>query len=176
MRPFCKVVALEIFFLVVSGFHPGALAQSLPGSKALAGLCQKAGFIFAGTVLAVERGEPPSGNHGVATMRVTFRVDDAIRGVQSGQTFVLREWAGLWGTEKRYWPGERLVVFLYPVSRLGLTSPVGGAAGRFPMDRNGNVLLSSGRGQTGAANPHVRKAAPVSGSEFAGAIRRVQEE
>ncbi|GAC1428679.1 MAG: hypothetical protein NVS1B11_11280 [Terriglobales bacterium] len=41
----------------------------------------------------------------------------------------------------RYFVGERLLLFLYPPSKLGLTSPVGGSLGRFNLDSAGNVAL-----------------------------------
>ena len=62
-----------------------------------------------------------------------------------GQAFVLREWAALWNGGQRYSIGERVLLFLYPASKVGLTSPVGGERGRFRLDPKGQVILSAER-------------------------------
>jgi hypothetical protein len=74
-------------------------------------------------------------------MRITFRVEEAIRGVQAGQMLTIREWAGLWDAGDRYRTGERLMLFIYPPSHLGLTSTVAGSQGRFSIDRYGKIAL-----------------------------------
>jgi hypothetical protein len=74
-------------------------------------------------------------------MQVVFLVEQGFRGVRAGQTLVVHEWAGLWQDGERYRPGERVMLFLYPPSRLGLTSPVGGGAGQFRVDPQGNVVI-----------------------------------
>ena len=58
-------------------------------------LTRSAGYIFAGTVQSVER-VAPKGN-GVATVQISFHVDQAMLGVRAGQTLAIREWAGLMG-------------------------------------------------------------------------------
>jgi hypothetical protein len=98
------------------------------------------GTIFSGTVLKVEHRNSDSSS-ALATTRIVFRVDEAIRNVRRGQTVEINEWAGLWQSGERYHPGERVLLFLYPPSRLGLTSPVGNRAGRFPVNRVGQVTL-----------------------------------
>lgn len=57
-----------------------------------------------------------------------------------GQSLNIREWAGLWAKGERYRTGERVLLFLYPPSRLGLTSPVGGDLGRFEIEPDGILL------------------------------------
>lgn len=121
-----------------------SIANYSPPSASLQMLARRSGYIFDGTVLSVEPGvEAESG--GVATVRITFRVEQAIRGVRNGQVLTIREWAGLWNSGERYRSGERLLLFLYSPGRLGLTSPVGGAQGRIPVDVRGNVILDSVR-------------------------------
>ena len=71
-----------------------------PATPTLQQLTQRAGFIFAGTVLSVERVQPKSQNE-VPIVRITFRIDQAVRGVTSRQIFTLREWAGLWNDGDR---------------------------------------------------------------------------
>jgi hypothetical protein len=58
------------------------------------------------------------------------------------QTLSTREWAGLWVARPRYRIGERVVLFLYPLSLLGLTSPVADGRGRFLVTPAGRVRLS----------------------------------
>jgi hypothetical protein len=142
-------------------------------------LTRKAGYIFVGTVSAVERPAPAVPN-AVAAVRVSFRVEQAIRGVQAGQTLLIREWAGLWESGPRYYPGERLLLFLYAPSKLGLTSTVGGQLGRFPVDHDGQISLQPGQlqalesGSPAAAQVQGRRR--VSSRDLAGAIRRAAEE
>lgn len=100
------------------------------------------GRIFSGTVLQVEHRNSDSSS-ALATTRIVFRVDKAIRNVRRGQTVEINEWAGLWQSGERYHPGERVLLFLYPPSRLGLTSPVGNRAGRFPVNRAGLVTVKA---------------------------------
>jgi hypothetical protein len=113
---------------------------ALPTAPGLSQLVRNAGYIFTGTVRSIER-VVPSGSNEVATMRITFQVGQAIRGVQAGQTLVIHEWAGLWESGPRYRRGEHILLFLYHPSRLGLTSTVGGPMGRFNVDQNGQVIL-----------------------------------
>jgi hypothetical protein len=86
-----------------------------------------------------------SQNSGYITVQITFRIEQAIRGTRAGQILTIREWAGLWNSGQRYHPGERLLLFLYSPSSLGLTSPVGGASGRFTVDSGGSAVIENGR-------------------------------
>lgn len=108
------------------------------------GLIRNSGYIFSGTVKAVERIEPRDRNS-VAVMRVTFQIEQGLRGVRKGQKLTIREWVGLWQSGERYRVGERVMLFLYPPSKLGLTSPVGNGAGRFRVDPQGNVVVGPRR-------------------------------
>ncbi|HEX3352377.1 MAG TPA: hypothetical protein VHS34_06115 [Terriglobales bacterium] len=131
-----------IFSLSAAGQN--STANYSPPSASLQLLARKSGYIFDGTVLSVEPGaEVETG--GVATVRITFRVEQAIRGVRNGQVLTIREWAGLWNSGERYRSGERLLLFLYTPGKLGLTSLVGGGQGRIPVDARGNIILDSGR-------------------------------
>ena len=114
-------ILLTIFCLSFPLWAAG-IRTATPSLKDMA---QKSAYIFAGTVLQVRRAEP-SEPYGVPTMQVTLRVDQAIRGVRARQVISIREWAGSWSQGERYRAGERLLLFLYGKSKLGLTSPVGG--------------------------------------------------
>ena len=105
---------------------------------------QSAGFAFAGTVKAVEH-IAAAGRNRISTTRITFHVETPIRGVRAGQTLVISEWAALWSPGERYRPGERVCLFLYPLSKLGLTSPVRGPAGRFRIRGPGRIVVPPGQ-------------------------------
>lgn len=123
---------------------------------------QSAGMIFSGTVLKVEHLRS-AGFPGVT--QVTFRVESAIRGARSGQTLMVREWGGLWNSGESYRAGERVLLFLYPKSKLGLTSPVGGPSGRYEVDHAGRVL---------AGGPGLRPQ-PIRIQNFAAEVRRAAQ-
>ena len=78
------------------------------------------------------------------TYRVSMQVKQGVRGVRTGDVITIREWAGLWtgapANENRYRVGERALFFLYPPGRSGLTSTVGGRAGKLPVT-GGQVAL-----------------------------------
>src|SRR3977135_2570927 len=80
---------------------------------------RSAGVIFCGTVIRVEaqnagRGAP------LPLILAQFRVDRGITGVRAGEVITVREWAGTWSTHRAMRSGQRLLIFLYPLSRLGL--------------------------------------------------------
>jgi hypothetical protein len=114
--------------LPIGPAKPGA---TFPENAALESLVRAAGVIFLGQVLYVgrEAGSAPS----VGATTVTFKVEDAFRGAAVGQSLTIREWAGLWTRGEQYRVGERCLLFLYPESRLGFTSPAGWPMGRFEM-------------------------------------------
>jgi len=125
--------------------RPGSVGPGLPTRPMphLPPIARNSGYIFAGTVQSVHLVSPEAKN--VPTVQVSFYVDNAIRGVRSGQVLVIREWAGLWNSGERYRVGERVLLFLYPPSKLGLTSPVGGAMGRYAVGPGGRVIVPPGR-------------------------------
>ncbi len=145
LRP--MMLGLALFF--VPQFLLSAGAQNLvvnripPSFSNLRQLNRDSGFIFDGTVLSAGR-VTESGSDTVPTVQITFRVERAIRGTRNGQVLTIREWGGLWNSGERYRTGERLLLFLYNPSKLGLTSPVGGPLGRFVVDSGGNVSLENG--------------------------------
>ena len=101
-------------------------------------LSRRAGMIFAGTVLttaaqtpAIDRAAPAIQTPAV---ELTFRVDRAIVGVEQGQTLTIHEWAGAWSMHRPMSSGQHILIFLYPPSRLGFTSPVGGSLGQVALD------------------------------------------
>jgi hypothetical protein len=111
------------------------LAPQLPPWQRIT---RDSGMVFSGVVTQVQRSNCATG-----TNQITFRVENAIRGVRRGQTVTIKEWSGLWNNGERYVTGERVLLFLYPKSKLGLTSPVGGRLGRYAVDPAGRVLIGN---------------------------------
>jgi hypothetical protein len=92
---------------------------------ALRNLASRAGVVFVGQVVAVER------SGGVVEVR--FSVQQVVQGAV-GATFTLHEWAGLWaGGQQRYAVGQRAMWFLNAPNGAGLSSSVDGMEGVVPL-------------------------------------------
>jgi hypothetical protein len=130
---------------------PGAYPVA-PQRPIFAQFVRAAGIIFSGRVTSV--GFSPSSNGQTpASTSVTFQVEHAVRGTSSGQSLTIHEWAGLWSGGERYRVGERVFLFLYSPSKLGLTSPVAGGMGKFAIDSQGRVVMNTQQVATLAADP-----------------------
>ncbi len=111
------------------------------------------GVIFTGEVMRVLHVGGDTGSLG--SVEIEFQVENAVRGCASGDRYVLREWAGLWGAaEVRYRVGQRMLMLLRTPGLAGLSSPVGGMDGAIPIrgvvsDLAGGGLVSG----TSAAAP-----------------------
>lgn len=140
--------------------HRAAGAVNRPGLQVpqptLRRMIRDSARIFAGTVTGVERLQT---GPGIPTTRVTFRIDEAIRGVRKGQIIQIKEWAGLWQAGERYRAGERVILFLHPESKLGLTSPVAGVMGRWSIRRDGKVESRSTDARLGKSDLKIVAAA-----------------
>lgn len=164
--------------LAQAGLVRAAVGQAILVQPTLQLITRQAGYIFVGKVIAVKQVQAANPDE-VASMRVTFRVEQALRGVRAGTDFVLSEWAGLWNGGERYRLGSRILLFLYPKSRLGLTSPVAGRQGRFDVDRTGDVEIDAGRRDMLGSQEIEQAPGPKIGlKELTRAIRRAarQEE
>lgn len=115
-------------------------------------LVRAAGIIFSGHVTSIGR-VPSSNGQAPASTSVTFKVEHAMRGTSPGQSLTIHEWAGLWTSGERYRVGEHVLLFLYSPSKLGLTSPVAGAVGKFAMDSQGRITMNAQQAATVAADP-----------------------
>jgi hypothetical protein len=180
---FRKLLLVGLVLLWACEFQPQAAARTVRAAPvrtpSLRQMTRSAGYIFSGEVIAVGR-EAATRPGSVATVRITFRVEHGIRGVHRGQTLTIREWAGLWESGERYRPGEPVLLFLYPPSKLGLTSTVGGASGHFAIDGNGQIALAEERIAALALEPTWeaawRQKGRISSHQFADAIRHMSEE
>ncbi|MFZ0796161.1 MAG: hypothetical protein WCA13_03805 [Terriglobales bacterium] len=157
-------------------------------------LSRQAGMIFAGTVLSVV---PQTVTTQTATteiavtdrvipgtapaVQLTFRVDRAIAGVERGQVLTIHEWAGAWAMQRPMRKGQHILIFLYPPSRLGFTSPVGGSMGQVALDPSGENVSEHAQQPAALVVPRSestpRPLAPaVSGSVSNGSVSVVQLE
>lgn len=134
-----------------------------------------AGMIFSGIVTNIAK-RPANAGQTVETIAITIHVENGFRGVMPGQNLTISQWIGLWTSGQRYRLGERVLLFLYPESKLGLTSRVGGALGRFAIDSRGRVLLTAQHLSTFRTDPVQGGRSRVSLSDFALAVRRASEE
>jgi hypothetical protein len=109
-------------------------------------MSRRAGIIFVGTVLAGDLPVPTSDEFiaapatippSLSTIHVSFRVDRGIAGVESGQLLTIHEWEGASSVHRPMNTGQHVLLFLYSPSRLGFTSPVGGASGEVLLDASG---------------------------------------
>lgn len=153
-------------------------------------LSSRAGMVFAGTVLS-DRMQTARTDRGVPSIALRFRVDRAIAGVESGQVLTIREWTGAWSLYSPMCRGEHVLLFLYPLSRVGLTSPVGGPQGQVRLDGTGrnvadqrpvvpasvqNSARSSARPVSDSASSIRVTRAPVTLDQMERAIRSARGE
>lgn len=174
-----RLCLLFILFSFVSGElsaqQPAILVSSAP--LRLREVTDHAGTIFVGKVISIEALPLASSSDHVGSVQITFQVEQGIRGARAEEQFSFREWGGLWPRADRYRVGQRMMLFLYTPGTLGLTSPVGGAAGRLSVDASGQVLLSATQQQSLQVSqiPEVRsRRVPL--RELVRAIRRMSEE
>lgn len=146
-----------------------------PGVSRFPQFVRAAGTIFSGTVTRIERRAATRGQS-VETVAVTFRVENAVRGASPGQNLTITQWIGLWASGQRYRVGERVLLVLYPKSKLGLTSAVGGSLGRFTVDRAGWVLLTAEHVAAFRGDPVLGGRSRARFGDFALAVRHAGAE
>jgi hypothetical protein len=152
--------------------QPGNIPQNDFG---LWHLTRVSGMIFSGTVTAISR-KQAANNQSLESVAITFRVENAIRGTIPGERLTITQWIGLWSSGQRYRVGERVLLFLYPRSKLGLTSCVGASLGRFGIDATGRVLLSSQQLSAFLRDPVLGGKSRLRIRDFALAVRQASEE
>jgi hypothetical protein len=148
-------------------------------------LAHSAGIIFLGRVTSVgsvASATSTSGRFpqlsglaaGAQSESVTFRVEHGLRGSSSGERLTIHEWAGLRNSGERYRVGERVLLFLYTPSKLGLTSPVAGSMGRFAIDGEGKVRMSAQHLQMFATDAVLRGKSLVPYADFERAFHELE--
>ncbi len=143
-----------------AGQAGGGAQAGMRSEDVLAGLVKGAGVIFSGEVYAIRmpEGEQNAGTQGgqhsgnPSAVEVEFRVDQGVRGATIGNPYVLRERVEEWRSR----PGllalhGRYVVLLEKPDAAGLSRPVGGERGVFPIDKANNVDLSRLHAGAGAS-------------------------
>jgi hypothetical protein len=135
-----------LFALAILAAHSSLASGSPPVN--LRSLAQRAGTIVTGRIVQVRPGTHPAYPR-VGVTYVTLRVTEAFKGAAPGDfTFMQFGHAGdtlppvgqanffLVQDLPAYHPGEEVLLFLYPPSDAGLTSPVDGARGKWPLARD----------------------------------------
>lgn len=144
------------FFVMTAPFSRGWATTILPLS--LENLTVQAERIFVGRCEGVST---ELDERGVPATYARFRVEEGLKGVAGGGTVLIKQF-GAAGTERKVAEGESAIVspktltlagapyrsgasyllFLYPESDWGFTSPVGGGQGRFEIDGSGVSALT----------------------------------
>ncbi len=155
--------------------YPGTPGNSEFQKLVFRQLVRTAGIIFSGRVTSIGHAES-SFHPNPASTSVTFQVENAIRGISPGQNLTIHEWAGLWNSGERYRVGQRVFLFLYAPSKLGLTSPVAGTLGKFTMDSQGQVVMSGQHVVAFAGDSMLAGKTVVSYADFVQAVRRSMRE
>lgn len=137
-------------------------------------IVQSAGTIFSGTVTGIAR-QPATRGRAIETVAITFRVERAIRGATPGDEITISQWMGLWSSGQRYRVGEHVLLFLYPQSKLGLTSCVAAPLGRFAIDPQGRVLLTTQQLAAFRTDPVLGGKSRARFSDFARAVQQAGE-
>jgi hypothetical protein len=133
-----------------SSTQSGGIAPQKTAEEVLAELVKRAGIILVGQVYAIRMpaGEANPGTSGGLhssmphVVEIEFRVDQGVRGTSIGEPFVLRETEEQWRKGPQFTPHERVIVFLYPPDKDGLSAPVGGAVGVLPRSDEDEVDLT----------------------------------
>jgi hypothetical protein len=152
-----------------AGLYPGSSGSIALQQVFLPQLVRTAGIIFSGRVTFVGHAAVPQGPIPSSTT-VTFQVEQAIRRTSPGQMLTIREWGGLWSNGERYRVGERVLLFLYSPSKLGLTSPVAGAMGRFAVDSQGKIVMDPQHIATFMGDPILGGKTIIPYADFARAV------
>ena len=165
--------------------RPPARFPIRPAPVGIAQVTRAAGSIFSGTVISIAPAAK-SNVESLESVAITFHVERSLRGVRTGQQLTIVQWMGTWRSGQRYQVGERVLLFLYPASRLGLTSSVAGPLGRFTVDAAGQVVLSqqqyvafqSDLIQSDLVQPHLNAGGKlcISLDDFFRSVQRVDAE
>jgi hypothetical protein len=142
-------ILLSICLLLIASAQPAAASSR---SVNLAEMTSSAGRIVHGRVAEVRAGRHPQYQQFEVTF-VTLDVIEMLKGAAAGRVTFM-QYAGGDGMVRnshmpQYKVGEEVVLFLYPESRYGLTSPIGEGQGKFLVRkdaRTGQQVLQNERG------------------------------
>jgi hypothetical protein len=173
---FAATLALPLLLCgAVRAAGPRTIAHPFPAPP-FSQVMGASGYIFQGTVTRVQWLKPTNPQD-VATVQITFRISQGIRGTQTGQMLSIKEWAGAWDSSNHYRVGQNVLLFLYRPSKLGLTSPVSGPVGAFVVGNDSFIGLSQQQQNSLSSDPvfgHAfRSKTSLSSREFTSAIRHL---
>jgi hypothetical protein len=149
-----RYFAVLFLLLLLTAASQPAQAQrgALTVTRGLDQLTQEAELIVHGSVRSAKV-EPHPQFPNLMTVVVSFEVQDTLKG-KAQKSIQFRQY--VWdirdqGDKARYGKGEELLLMLGPVSKYGLTSPVGLEQGRFRIvrDSSGRANAINGRGNAG---------------------------
>lgn len=152
LRVFAVTLLLAGFAVAqpASSGNSGSAASPRTVEDLLHEMSDQAQIVFIGQVLAIHPHE--LGGAAPGFIEIDFSVTQAIRGCRPGETYILREWAGLWaGNAHRYHVGQSLLMMLHAPGPSGMSSPVGGIEGAIPLREVKNVSVPSGNVPISAA-------------------------
>ena len=142
-RSFSFYRNLFLTLVLIFVFIPCSFAQNIERSNHfifdslplnLEEITASADRIFTGACEKIEEIEKDSVSN-LRVVRYTFKVTEKIKGVTS-EEITFTQWKPT-TIEAGYATGEKYIIFLYPNSRLGLTSPVGYMQGKFLIEKIG---------------------------------------
>ncbi len=99
-----------------------------------------AGRIFTGICTNVEEIENDPESK-LPVTKYTFKITEAIKGLQGKEEVTFKQWKPT-TKDASYKAGEKYILFLYPDSERGLTSPVGFLQGQFEIEKKGLIRRS----------------------------------
>ncbi len=155
-----KFKSLTLFILlisVLSAFFNNAFAQEIQRVNKfvfdtaplnLEETTEIADRIFAGVCTKTEKikNDPVSG---LPVIKYTFKITEGIKGIKDKSEISFKQWEALSNDNSHYTEGEKYLLFLYPDSRKGLTSPVGFAQGQFEVKKDPYSKIESVKNKLG---------------------------
>lgn len=95
--------------------------------------------IFTGRCISVEEIEKDKDSRNLPTIKFTFKVTEGIKGTGNKKEISFKQWKPTI-RNANYQIGKKYVLFLFPDSKFGLTSPVGFLQGQFEIEEKGIIF------------------------------------
>lgn len=93
--------------------------------------------IFTGTCTNVEETEEDPESK-LPVFKYTFKITESIKGLEDKEQVTFKQWKPT-AKDAGYEIGKKYILFLYPNSERGLTSPVGFLQGQFEVEKKGLI-------------------------------------